>query len=349
GRAGGRHPRRRLHRAQRGRRAGRARDPRPQAARRAAGRGWPAGAARRRHRHRPGPLHRRGYLRAAGRLSHRPARHRRAAGGSGRAPGEVRATLVLRGEPDGTVGDGPGMASREAPQWQLDAFADALEPGLLTGAEGDPATAPMQLELHATGLAGDARLRGEFRQGGFEVRLLPSRVHLAEQVIDVDPLELELLGGTLRVTGSGDFSEPGAGRFRAGVAARGLEWGGGADAPDAPVVRASAELGVAGVMDDWTVTGEARLDRGEQQATVRVDGRGDKERLQLPVLAVLMPGGELQGSGEVAWAPGLGWDIEGDLRGFDPGYFAPGWDGAVDGRLVTSGSTREDGGLDLEA
>ncbi|HLT43684.1 MAG TPA: hypothetical protein VK000_03380, partial [Luteimonas sp.] len=45
---------------------------------------------------------------------------------AGRAPGEVRATLVLRGEPDGTVGDGPGMASREAPQWQLDAFADAL-------------------------------------------------------------------------------------------------------------------------------------------------------------------------------------------------------------------------------
>ena len=268
---------------------------------------------------------------------------------AGRAPGEVRATLVLRGEPDGAVGDGPGMASREAPQWQLDAFADALDPGLLTGAEADPAAAPMELELHATGLAGDARLRGEFRQGDFEVRLLPSRVHLAEQVIDVDPLELELLGGTLRVTGSGDFSEPGAGRFRAGVAARGLEWGGGADAPDAPVVRASAELGVAGVMDDWTVTGEARLDRGEQQATVRVDGRGDKERLQLPMLAVLMPGGELQGSGEVAWAPGLGWDIEGDLRGFDPGYFAPGWDGAVDGRLVTSGSTREDGGLDLEA
>src|SRR5690606_30966875 len=109
---------------------------------------------------------------------------------AGRAPGEVRATLVLRGEPDGTGGDGPGMASRGAPQGQVDAVAEAPEPGLRTGAEVNRAAAPMELAWHATGLAGDAGLRGESRQGGFEVRLLPSRVHLAEQVIDVDPLEL---------------------------------------------------------------------------------------------------------------------------------------------------------------
>src|SRR5690606_30461050 len=42
-------------------------------------------------------------------------------------------------------------------------------------------------------------------------------------------------------------------------------------------------------------------------------------------------------------------DIQGQLRGFDPGYFAPGWDGAIDGQLATTGDTRDDGGLELEA
>lgn len=265
---------------------------------------------------------------------------------AGRAPGELRAVLTLRGEPDAPTTAGPGMASSQTPQWQLDAFADALDIGLLTDPEATPATDLLELRLQADGLAGDARLRGELRQGDFQVRLMPSRVHLAEQVIDVDPLELELLGGTVRITGSGDFSEPGAGRFRAGVAARGLEWGG---AEEAPPLRGSAEFGISGVMDDWAVTGEARLDRGEQQATVRLDGRGDKQQVELPALEVEMPGGALRGTGHVAWAPALGWDIQGQLQGFDPGYFAPGWDGAVNGRLATTGLTRDDGGLEAEA
>jgi len=266
---------------------------------------------------------------------------------AGRAPGELRATLVLGGGPGNPAPAGPGMASRDTPQWQLDAFADALDIGLLgNDPDAPPAPDPLQVRLHASGLAGDARIRGELRQGDFEVRLLPSRVHLAEQVIDVDPLELELLGGTLRVTGSGDFSEPGAGRFRAGLAARGLEWGGSAEA--APL-RGSGEFGLSGVIDDWVVTGEARLERGEQQATVRIDGRGDSQRIDLPTLEVEMPGGALQGGGHVAWAPALGWDVQGELRGFDPGYFLPGWDGAIDGLLATTGETRDDGGLELEA
>lgn len=265
---------------------------------------------------------------------------------AGRAPGEVRATLRLRGEPGAPAGAGPGMASAQVPQWRLEAFADALDTGLLTDPEAAPAADPLQFRLQATGLAGDARMQGELHQGGLHVRMLPSRVHLAEQVIDVDPLQLELFGGTVRVTGRGDFSEPGAGRFRGGAAARALEWGA---TPDTPALRASGEFGIAGAMDDWAVQGEARLDRGTQQATVRVDGRGDKQRLALPRLEVVMPGGELQGSGEVAWAPTLGWDIQGALRGFDPGYFAPGWDGAVNGQLATTGHTRDDGGLELEA
>src|SRR5690606_26969853 len=59
------------------------------------------------------------------------------------------------------------------------------------------------------------------------------------------------------------------------------------------------------------------------------------------------PTDRLAGSGHVAWAPALGWDFKAALTGFDPGYFAPGFDGAIDGRVATSGRTRDDGGLDL--
>ena len=60
-----------------------------------------------------------------------------------------------------------------------------------------------------------------------------------------------------------------------------------------------------------------------------------------------MPTGTLDGSGRVAWAPALGWDIDATLAGFDPGYFAADWKGAVNGKLATRGTTRSDGGLDV--
>src|SRR5690606_13118341 len=63
-------------------------------------------------------------------------------------------------------------------------------------------------------------------------------------------------------------------------------------------------------------------------------------------LQARMPGGELAASGRIDWAPVTGWQLDATLAGFDPGYFAPGWDGAVDGRLRSRGSTRPNGGLE---
>ena len=41
-------------------------------------------------------------------------------------------------------------------------------------------------------------------------------------------------------------------------------------------------------------------------------------------------------SGQVGWDPVLDWDLALVLDGFDPGYFAPGWDGNVNGRITTT-------------
>lgn len=69
--------------------------------------------------------------------------------------------------------------------------------------------------------------------------------------------------------------------------------------------------------------------------------------MALKTLHATMPTGTLDAHGEVVWSPSLGWTLDAALAGFDPGYFAAGWDGAVDGKLASTGSTRSDGGLDL--
>src|SRR5699024_1139048 len=65
-------------------------------------------------------------------------------------------------------------------------------------------------------------------------------------------------------------------------------------------------------------------------------------------LHAAMPTGSLDGSGQLAWAPALDWTFDAELAGFDPGYFAPDWHGAVDGVIASRGSTRDDGGLEVE-
>ncbi len=61
-----------------------------------------------------------------------------------------------------------------------------------------------------------------------------------------------------------------------------------------------------------------------------------------------MPTGTLDANGVVGWTPGMHWDIDATLAGFDPGYFATDWPGAINGHLTTTGSTRDDGGLELQ-
>ncbi|WP_407353263.1 translocation/assembly module TamB domain-containing protein [Luteimonas sp. R10] len=253
---------------------------------------------------------------------------------SGHAPAPVRAVLTLRG--------------RDNPGWRLRADAEALDPGLLAGG-GEPGT-PIAFELAADGVGGEAKLQGRFAQGGFAAELLPSVLRLRDQVIEADPLVLALFDGTVALRGHADFSDSADPTGKFAVAARGLRWGGAAAADGTPgvPVTADADFGVAGRMAAWAAIGKATLARDGQSATVELDGRGDGERMTLRTLRATMPSGTLEGEGEVAWAPALGWNVTATLDGFDPGYFVPDWDGAVNGRLASRGATRDDGGLDIE-
>lgn len=270
---------------------------------------------------------------------------------AGAAPGPLRATLTLRGKDD--------------PRWQLRARSDALDIGLLTSPADAPGDAPMALRFEAEGVGGNADLRGEFRQGELAIDVLPSKVSLKDQVLDVQPLALRLFDGTATLRGHADFRDADNGQFKFAVNARGLTWGGtaapttlatvgkpakAAAAPATPAVTLeTADLGFAGTVKQWAAIGTAKLVRDTQAATVEFDGRGDDQRMTLKSLKARMPTGRLDASGDVAWAPSLRWDAKATLSGFDPGYFAPEFKGAVDGQLASTGTTRADGGLEIQA
>ncbi|GAB2629057.1 translocation/assembly module TamB domain-containing protein [Novilysobacter erysipheiresistens] len=261
---------------------------------------------------------------------------------AGNAPGPLRATLVLRENED----------DADRPRWQLRAQADSLDPGLLTDPGAAPTDTPLSLQVQADGVGGAATLSGRMQQSEFSAQVLPSQVRIEDQVLQVDPLQLQLFDGRVRLRGHADFTDPGNATFRFAANARDLQWGGGAagaSGTPTPIIEADADLGLAGTMRAWALFGRATLARDGEQAELSLDGRGNAERLQLKTLHVQMPTGTLDATGAVAWAPARGWDIDARLAGFDPGYFAAGWDGAVNGDITSTGQTRVDGGLDITA
>src|SRR5690606_21783374 len=253
---------------------------------------------------------------------------------SGHAPDPVRLALALRGD-----------------DWSLRADADALDPALLAGGE---AGEPLSFALTADGRGGGADVQGQLRRGTLHAVLQPSRLRLEEQVLELQPLILDVFDGRITARGRGDFSEPRAADFRFAVNARGLQLGGDTQMVDAepadpaPVIGVDADFGIAGTSRAWAVIGNATVERETLRAQVEIDGRGDLETLRLRTLRATTPGGHLEATGEVAWSPALRWQLEATLAGFDPGYFAPAWNGARDGQLSSRGGTRDDGGLDLE-
>jgi translocation and assembly module TamB len=284
---------------------------------------------------------------------------------SGNAPAPLRATLVLDDDSGG-----------ERPRWSLRANSEAFEPALLAGRDralpGSGAQ-PIAFGLQADGIAGDMRLQGRYARGGFIATLQPSHIVLADQVLTLQPLVVDLLEGSVRANGRIDLRRTVASyaaattspsgtktplaqpEIRLAVNARGLRLrGGGANAAvanpaaaDAPVVEADADLGVAGTADAWAAIGHATLARDGQSAQLRFDGRGDRVHATIKRLHAAMPTGTLDATGELRWSPGLGWTANATLAGFDPGYFLPDWKGSVDGRIASTGATQDDGGLQL--
>lgn len=245
---------------------------------------------------------------------------------AGRAPAPLRATLTLHGAAD-------------APRWQLDAGSDALDIGLLTGGGTG---VPLRFTLAASGTGGDARLQGELQRGDFTLAVLPSSLQLQDQRLQLQPLAVATLGGRIVANGVADLRDPANASLKLALNARGLRW---QDAAGNTAVLADADLGIAGKPERWALQGQARLARGDDRATVDVTGSGDRDGMRFQRLRAAMPQGRLDASGTLAWTPALRWQAQAQLAGFDPGYFAPDWPGAIDGALRSSGALRDGKGL----
>src|SRR5690606_39484496 len=125
------------------------------------------------------------------------------------------------------------------------------------------------------------------------------------------------------------------------VNARGLRW---TSADGATAVAADGDFGLAGKPERWALKGQARLQRGDDRATVDLAGHGDRDGMRIDRLVAAMPQGRLDGSGELARSPAVKWQADAALAGLDPGDFAPDWPGATNGKLQSSGEPRPTAG-----
>jgi len=250
---------------------------------------------------------------------------------AGRAPKPLRASLVFTG--------------RDDPLWKLRADTEQLDTALLMAAAGiaDPAPAtPLAFDFSAEGKGGSAALQGWLRHDDQKIVVQPSRVALKDQVVTAAPLVVDAFGGQLSLRGTADFRDADNARFRLAAYARDLRFVAAPDpatpqAQQVPVELREARLGLAGTMKQWAVYGRADIAREQQRAELHIDARGDDRRAQLHEVRAITPGGALDLTGEVAWQPTLSWDVAARLSQFDPGYFAPGWDGRLSGQIASKG------------
>jgi translocation and assembly module TamB len=246
---------------------------------------------------------------------------------AGRMPAPTRATLTLRG-------------NRDAPHWHFRANSTALDLSLLSG-RGEPST-PLAFDLKADGIGGNATLRGNLQRGDFRATLQPSKIRLEDRLLRARPLVLDVFDGRITANGFADLRDPARGSVKFAVNARGLQW---RSADGATRVSGDADFGVAGKPERWAAIGNAKLQRGNDRADVRLDGIGDRDGVRIRSLRATMPQGRLDATGTLAWNPNLAWKADATLAGFDPGYFAPDWPGAIDGTLRSSGQLRDNGAL----
>jgi len=246
---------------------------------------------------------------------------------AGRMPAPARATLALRG-------------NKNAPTWHLRANSTALDPSLLSGS-GEAST-PLAFDIRADGVGGDANVRGNLQRGDFHATLQPSKLSLDDRRLRAQPLVLDVFDGRITANGHADMRDPGHGSLKFAVNARGLQW---RSKDGATQVRGDADFGLAGKPGLWAAIGNAKLQRGDQRADVRLDGIGNRDGLRIRGLHATMPQGRLDATGTLAWNPDLAWKADAALAGFDPGYFAPDWPGAIDGKLQATGQIRDDGSL----
>ncbi|MBS0193384.1 MAG: translocation/assembly module TamB domain-containing protein [Proteobacteria bacterium] len=278
------------------------------------------------------------------------------------APASAHLRLVAGGDLDHFVMSLAGRApepvcvhltldnGRRVPDWTLALHAQRFDSQALlalASTEKSDATAssPWNLDLDTSGHGGAATLHGGVEHAGLRIGIAPSKLAYADGVLDASPLTLNLLDGRAQVSGRADFNAV-APRVDARVTLDGVRWR--ADAQASPV-QARGDLKFAGAISEWTLSGALDLHRDGEKATVQIAGNGDATQASLQRFDATTSAGAMHASGHVAWAPHPAWRLDAKLDRFDPGYFAPGFEGRVSAHLQSDGANDPQAGLTLRA
>ncbi len=200
-------------------------------------------------------------------------------------------------------------------------------------------------------------LRGEFSQRRqFNAIVLPSKLRIENQVLDAQPLALRLFDGTATLRGHADFNDPENATLRFAVNARGLKWGGADTTAEVTGAGGARHPGDYRRRRPWHRRHAAGLGRDRQghahprRRTRAGAVRRARQRFAHDAEDAACADAERRTRCTAATSPGLpalSWNLDATLAGFDPGYFAPDWKGALRGKFTTRGETRDDGGLDI--
>jgi translocation and assembly module TamB len=240
---------------------------------------------------------------------------------------------------------------RAVPHWSMTVQAPRVDPLLIVVPYPSPARAnspatsmPYTIALQVDGVGGSAHLHGHIAQGERTLTVAPSQLAYQQGAVDAQPLALQILGGDVQLRGRVDL-RPEAPAVDTAVQFAGLRWS--ATAAATPV-QASGNLQLTGTFDAWTVKGTTALVRDKQRAQVALAGSGDRQQIRLDRFSARTPAGAMIASGQLRWAPQLAWTVDARLAQFDPGYFMPGFEGAVSGHAQSNGSNTA-GALSLHA
>ncbi|MCX7563100.1 translocation/assembly module TamB domain-containing protein [Xanthomonadaceae bacterium XH05] len=211
------------------------------------------------------------------------------------------------------------------PQWSLALEAPQVAPDRF-GIAGEP----LSVALQGEGDLEQMRISGRLRQGTLDVVLAPSLLTYRDTTLALAPLALELLGGRVELSGDVDLSHSDPHLVLA------MTW---RDivmpaAVGDSVVRTQGQARADGSIDSYALTLEGVFTRGQDRASVALEGLGSTRDLMLQTLEARLPGGSLEASGHLAWQPAVELALDARLERFDPAYFMPDFPGAIDARLT---------------
>jgi len=226
---------------------------------------------------------------------------------------------------------------RVTPKWTLSMQAPRFDPALFAPlpSAGSPVREPVPyaIALQARGIGGAADVQGDIARGNRKLVVAPSKLAYDNGVLDAHPLVLKLLDGDVLLNGHADL-KPASPVVDAIAQLDRLRW---SAAERATPVEASGKLALSGTVDAWHVQGALDLLRDRQHAQVALAGSGNRRGMTFDHLDAHTPLGGMKAHASLQWTPLASWNIDAALQGFDPGYFAPGFEGAVSGRAVAHG------------